>query len=186
MRKNFGSQTWLFPMPVLMIGTYDEKGEPDVMNAAWGGIYDTGKIGICLGEDHKTTANILLKKEYTVSFATAKSTVAADYVGLVSQNADGDKMKKSGLHPFKAEHVDAPLFEEFPVALECRFLRYEEESGYLTGEIVNVCAEESVLGEDGKIDMRKHDPILYDSATHAYHRVGEKAGQAFADGNKLK
>ena len=186
MRKQFGKQTWMLPMPVLIIGTYDEKGNADAMNAAWGGIHDTNQIGICLSAEHRTTKNIFVKKEFTVSMADAPHTVEADYVGLVSADQDPEKMKKSGLTPVKCETIDAPYFEEFPMTLECRMVSYDDASGYLVADIVNVTADERILGEDGKIDTAKLNPILVDTVNAAYYRFGEKAGNAFRDGLKLK
>ena len=118
MRKNFGKKTWLFPCPVLIIGTYDDNGVPDAMNAAWGGIYDTNQVMLCLSDDHKTAKNILLKKAFTVSFADAKHVVEADYVGIVSANDVPDKLQKAGLTVARSEFVDAPLLTDFPLAIE--------------------------------------------------------------------
>lgn len=185
MRKNFGAQTWMYPMPVLIVGTYDENGRPDAMNAAWGGIYEANQIMLCLSENHKTTKNIRAKGSFTVSFATADTAVPADYVGLVSGNNTPDKMEKSGLHAEKSATVDAPLFQEFPMALECKLVKFNED-GIVVGEIVNVCADERVLDENGKIDTDKVNPIVFDSVAHTYRKLGEKVGTAFSDGNQLK
>jgi len=185
MRKNFGAKAILYPMPVLIIGSYDENGVPDAMNAAWGGISEETQISICVSEDHKTTANILARKAFTVSIADAENTVAADYVGVVSGNQEPDKIAKAGWTAVKSGQVDAPLFEELPLALECRLVSYDAESCRLVGEIVNVCAEERIL-TDGKIDLTKFRPITYDPVNHDYLTLGEAVGKAFSDGLKLK
>ena len=185
MRKNFGAQTWMYPMPVLIVGTYDENGKPDAMNAAWGGIYETNQIMLCLSASHRTTKNIKEKGAFTVSFATAKTVVPSDYVGIVSAKNTPDKMEKSGLHAEKSTLVDAPLFQEYPMTLECKLVKFNED-GIVVGEIVNVSADESILDEDGKIAVEKLEPIAFDSVSHAYHKLGEKVGNAFSDGNQLK
>ena len=185
MRKNFGAKTWLYPMPVLIVGTYDTHGVPNAMNAAWGGIYDTNQVMLCLADDHKTTENIKNSGAFTVSFATAKTVVPCDYVGITSANDVPDKLERAGFHAIRAEHVNAPIIEELPMTVECKLIKFNED-GICIGEIVNVCADESILGVDGRIDPKKLDPIIYDSVTHAYWRFGEKVGTAFADGKKIK
>ena len=184
MRKNFGKQTWFYPLPVLIIGTYDENGKADAMNAAWGGIYDADKVVLCLSEGHKTTKNIKAQGAFTVSFADAAHVVAADYVGIVSANDTPDKMEKAGLHTTKSQFVNAPIIDEFPLTLECRLLKVTED-GNIIGEIVNVSAEESILAENGKVDPAKLDAIAFDPAQATYLRLGEKVGNAFSDGKSL-
>lgn len=185
MRKNFGVKSMLYPMPVLIVGTYGEDGTPNAMNAAWGGIYDTNQVMVCLADDHKTTENIKKTGAFTISFATAKTVVPCDYVGIVSANDAPDKFAKAGFSAAKSEYVNAPIINELPVAVECKLLKFNED-GICIGEIVNVSADESVLDESGKIDVKRFDPIIYDSMTHAYWNFGEKVGRAFSDGNKLK
>ena len=185
MRKNFGVKNWLYPMPVLIVGTYDENGVPNAMNAAWGGIYDTNLIMVCLADDHKTTANIIKKGAFTVSFATEKTVAPCDYVGIVSANDVPDKFEKAGFHAVRSEFVDAPIIEELPMTVECKLLKFNED-GICIGEIVNVSADEGVLDENGKVDAKKLEPIIYDSVTHAYWSFGEKVGKAFSDGKKIK
>jgi len=172
-------------MPVLIIGTYDENGTPNAMNAAWGGIYDTNMVMVCLADDHKTTENIKKAGAFTVSFATVKTVVPCDYVGIVSANDVPDKLLRAGLHAVKSEYVNAPIIEELPMAVECK-LRGFNEDGICIGQIVNVCADESILDENGRIDVKRLDPIIYDGVTHAYWSFGEKVGQAFSDGSKIK
>lgn len=186
MRKNFGPNPWLYPMPVLIIGSYDENNVPNAMNAAWGGISEDDEISICVSEGHKTTKNIIAKKAFTVSIPDAKNVVEADFVGIASGNNDPDKIAKTGWTAVKSEFVEAPVFEEIPMTLECKLKFYDEEACRLVGQIINVCADESILGEDGKIDLVKFKPITYDPVHHGYIALGEKVGNAFSDGKKLK
>ena len=186
MRKNFGAQPMCYPMPVYIIGTYGEDGTPNAMNAAWGGISEDTEISICISVGHKTTKNILERKAFTVSMATADYIAACDYVGIVSGNKVPDKFAKAGFHATKSEFVDAPLIDELPMALECRLISYTPETCRLVGEIVNVSADESVLGEDGLVNAAKLRPITYDPMNHNYLVLGEKVGQAFHDGKQLK
>ena len=172
-------------MPVLIVGTYDEKGPPNAMNAAWGGIYDTNQVMVCLADDHKTTENIRRTGAFTLSFATANTVASCDYVGIASANDIPDKFARAGFHAQKSEFVNAPIIEELPMTVECKLLKFNED-GICVGEIVNISADESILGENGKIDAKKLDPIIYDSVTHAYWSFGEKVGQAFSDGKKIK
>lgn len=174
----------LYPMPVLIIGSYDKDGTPDAMNAAWGGISEENEISICVSENHRTTKNIIASGAFTVSIADAENVVAADYVGIVSGNKEPEKIKKAGWTPVKSDYVNAPLFEELPMALECRLKSYDEETCRLVGEIVNVCAEERIL-TDGKIDLSKFSPITYDPVNHDYLTLGKAVGKAFSDGRKL-
>ena len=185
MRKNLKAKAYMYPLPVLIIGTYDENGVPDAMNAAWGGIYDTNLVMVCLADDHKTTENIKKTGAFTVSFATAKTVAPCDYVGIVSANDVPDKFERAGFHALKSEYVNAPIIEELPMTVECKLLKFNED-GICIGEIVNVSADESVLDENGKVDAKKLDPIIYDSVTHAYWNFGEKVGRAFSDGKKIK
>ncbi len=185
MRKNFGKKTWLFPCPVLIIATYNADGTADAMNAAWGGIYDTNQLMLCLSDDHATTKNILRTKAFTVSFADAAHVTEADYIGLVSGNSVPDKLDRAGLHTVRAEHVDAPVITEFPVAVECT-LNHVNEDGIIVGDIVNVTADESVLGDKGGLDIGKARFISYNSAAHDYRVLGDKVGNAFSDGKKIK
>ena len=186
MRKNFGSKPAIYPMPVLIVAAYDENGTPNAMTAAWGGIVDTNLIGICLSAGHKTTQNIFAKGAYTVSIATAKHMVETDYLGIVSGNTEPDKLAKAGLHTVKAAHVDAPVIEELPMTLECKMVSYDESTGYLTGEIVNISADESILNEQGNVDPAKLNPITYDPMNHTYLALGQKVGDAYQAGKKLK
>ena len=184
-RKNFGPKPILYPMPVLIIGSYDENGTPNAMNAAWGGISEEAEISICISEDHKTTENIRKTGAFTVSVPGAENVAAADYVGIVSGNKVTDKVARTGWTVVRSGCVNAPLFEQLPLALECRLKSYDGESCRLVGEIVNVCADERIL-TDGKIDLSKFRPITYEPVNHDYVALGEKAGKAYSEGKKIK
>ncbi len=185
MRKDFGVKTWAYPMPVFIVAAYDKDGVPCCMNAAWGGVYDTNQIMVCLADDHKTTKNILESRAFTVSIADAKHVTEADYVGIVSGNTVSDKMTKAGLSAVRSAFVNAPVIQEFPMTIECKLLKFNED-GICIGEIVNVSADESVIGGDGLIDPARLEAITYDPVHHTYIKLGETVGNAFSDGKRLK
>ena len=175
-----------YPMPVYIIGTYNADGTPNAMNAAWGGISEEKEISICVDSSHKTAENLMARKAFTVSMATAAQLAACDYVGIVSGNKEPDKFAKAGFHATKSDFVDAPLIDELPMALECKVLSYDPETCRLVGEIVNVYADDSVLDDSGKVDPAKLQPITYDPMNHRYLTLGQPVGQAFHDGKALK
>ncbi len=185
MKKDCGVHPWFYPLPVLIIGSYDENGVPDAMNAAWGGLYGSDKVVLCLSAGHKTTANIKARKAFTVSFANAANLTACDYVGLVSANEEPDKFAKAGFHAAKSAHVDAPLIDELPVALECRLIKVSED-GNLIGQIVNISVDESVLNAGGRVDAARLGAIAFDPCSNSYLKMGEVVGKAFSDGARLK
>jgi flavin reductase (DIM6/NTAB) family NADH-FMN oxidoreductase RutF len=185
MRRNFGAQSDIYPMPVFIVAAYDDDGNPNCMNAAWGGIYESKQIMVCLSHGHKTTKNIMATKAFTVNIADAKHVVEADYVGVASGNNEPDKMKKAGFTVSKSDFVNAPIINELPMAVECRLLKFNED-GICIGEIVNISIDEKVLGEDGVVDPEKLEAITFDPYHNAYLKLGEKVGNAFSDGKKLK
>lgn len=186
MRKNFGAKAILYPMPVLIIGTYDEKGTPNAMNAAWGGISEETEISICVDDSHKTADNVISSGAFTVSIADKNNVVAADYVGIVSGNNQEDKIAKCGWTAEKSDFVNAPLFKELPLTLECKVKSYDKDTCRLVGEIVNISADESILDDKGRISLDKFFPITYDPVGHTYRTLGEVVGKAFSDGKRLK
>ncbi len=183
MRKTIKTTEAIFPMPVLMIATYNEDGSVDVMNAAWGTMFDRTHVVLNLTESHKTVKNIKKRKAFTVSIADAKHVTEADYFGVVSANTVKDKFEKSGLTATKSKNVDAPIINEFPICLECEFVEINDVG--VVGTVVAVTADESVMTGD-KIDIQKVDAIAFDPYTHGYYRVTERVGEAFKDGLKLK
>lgn len=187
MKKDLGSIPAVFPMPVLMIGTYDEDGRVDVMNAAWGQICDYDKIILSLTETHKTTENLKLNKAFTVALADEAHMKEADYFGMVSANQDPNKFEKSGFHAVKSSHVNAPIIDEFPLTMECELFEIiDTESIYgIVGKIVNVSVDEKILDEKDKIDVRKMNALIFDQFQHGYYTLGKKAGQGFSIGREL-
>ena len=184
MKKNFGNKNWMFPMPVLMIGTYGEDGTPDVMNAAWGGITLEDEITICIDTSHKTWANIAARKAFTVAFGTADTVASCDYLGLVSGNKASDKVAKSGFTLVKSVFVDAPVINELPLVLECELVSMNEENCNVVGKIVNCAVEESAMTY-GKPDAAKMKPICFDPCQHVYRIMGDVVANAFSIGKGL-
>ena len=187
MRTKLNITEGIFPMPVLMIATYNEDGTVNVMNAAWGTMQERNVVALNLTESHKTVINIKKRGAFTVSIADAAHVVEADYFGVESGNKVADKFARSGLTASKAATVDAPVINEFPLCLECEFVEYQDnEYGCgVIGKVVNVTADESVM-VNGKVDMSLVNAIAFDPYTHGYYRVAERVGDAFKDGMKLK
>ncbi|MCR5200761.1 MAG: flavin reductase family protein [Saccharofermentans sp.] len=174
----------IMPEAVFIIGTYDENGVPNAMNAAWGTQTDFNEIVISLSK-HKTTDNLEKTGAFTVAFGTVDTVTICDYFGVESGNKV-NKIEKAGCHVRKSELVNAPIIEEFPLTLECRVKSWKPEEGILVGEIVAEQADDSIMTEDGHVDLDKMKPIIYDSAIHAYRSVGPVVARAFEEGFKIK
>ena len=185
MRKELKINPMVYPQPVLMIATYNENGSVDVMNAAWGGAADMDMLMVSLSPDHQTCDNFRRNKSVTISLPTAQYVAEADYFGMVSGKKEKDKFAKTGLHTHKAETVDAPVIEEFPLCFECEFDSVDDFGIYVF-KIKKVTADEKVLDEKGNLDLSKCDAILFDQGAGKYYRVGEFLAKAFSIGNKYK
>lgn len=185
MRTNLKPQSAFYPMPVVIIGTYDENKIPNAMNAAWGGISDTNELQLCVSHTHKTADNIIKNKCFTASCGTKDTVIACDYVGMVTGKKVIDKVEKAGLHALKAEKVNAPLFKELPFALECKVKSYDPKNGKLIAKIVNISVDNKVMNK-GKVSVKKLQPLVFDALNLQYLSVGEKVGNAFKDFKKIK
>ncbi len=187
MKKDLGVLPAVFPMPVLMIATYDENGVVDVMNAAWGSICAPDKIALFISEPHKTTKNIRKIKAFTVALADEKHTAEADYFGIATGNKTPDKFERTGFTAVKSKNVNAPIIDEFPLSLECELAEITETENLhaVVGKIVNVCADEEVIGDDGKVNPEKLNAILFDQFRSGYYNIGDKVGQAWSSGKKF-
>ena len=183
MRKDIKTTETIFPMPVLMIATYNEDGTVDVMNAAWGTMLERNQVILNLTETHKTVKNIKERKAFTVSIADSLHVKEADYFGVVSGNNTPNKFEKSGLTTTKSEKVDAPIINEFPICMECEFIEYGDCG--VIGKIINVSVDEKVMTE-GKVDIEKLNAIAFDPYTHGYYKVTGRVGEAFKDGFEIK
>lgn len=177
----------MLPQPVLIIGTYNADGTPNAMNAAWGGQWDQHEIMISMGA-HATTANLDRCGDFTLAFATEPTLVAADYVGLVSARNHPEKMESTGWKATLAPHVNAPLFDCFPMTMECRIKEklYPSETGYyIVAEIIAIHCLEEYLAADGQPDVERMGLITYDPVHHGYLTLGTRAGAAFSAGKAL-
>lgn len=183
MRKNIKTTEGIFPMPVLMVATYNEDGSVNVMNAAWGTMLERDQVILNLTETHKTVKNIKERKAFTVSIADSKHIVEADYFGIVSGNNTPNKFENSKLTATKSENIDAPIINEFPICLEWKFIEYGE-CGVIE-RVINTTADENVMDGDN-VDISKVSAIAFDPYTHGYYKVTERVGNAFKDGLQLK
>ena len=178
-----GKKAVMTPECVLIIGTYDENGVPNAMNAAWGMQSDMGEITVMLSR-HKTTENFEKTGAFTVAFATADTVKESDYFGVVSGKGI-NKIERVGFHYHRSVHVNAPVIEEYPLTMECTVRSWNPETGYLVGTVIAEQADESIL-TDGVVDLSKMKPIIYDPSVNAYRIIGEVVGRAFSDGLSLK
>ena len=187
MKKQIKTTEAIFPMPVLLISTFNEDGTVDVMNAAWGTMQERGMVALNLTETHKTVENIKARKGFVVHLADAKHVAEADWFGVVSGRKDPDKFAKSGLTYVKSDLVDAPIINELPVAIECEFVEYQNGNTGIgvIGKVLRTSVEEANL-KDGQVDIDSLEAIAFDPYTHGYYKVGGRVGDAFKDGLKLK
>ena len=187
MKKQIKTTEAIFPMPVLLISTFNPDGTVNVMNAAWGTMLDRDVIALNLTETHRTVQNIKARKGFVVHIADAKHVVEADYFGVVSGNKEKDKFEKSGMTFTKSDLVDAPVINELPVALECSFVEYQNDPTGIgvIGKVLRTSVEEAVM-KDGKVDVEAMQAIAFDPYTHGYYKVSCRVGEAFKDGLKLK
>lgn len=188
MKKSVGAKPLIYPQPVLLVATYDQEGQPDIMNVAYGGIVNSNRLQINIGIRHKTSDNIKSQGEFTVGLGTKEILEAADYVGIVSGKDDPDKVKKSGLTLAKSEVVHAPIIKESPIILECKVeeINQYDQTLRIVAEILDVKVEENILKDDQTVDTGKLEIITYDASAHDYLLLGKKVGKAFCDGNHIK
>ena len=181
--KSFGVQPYLFPMPVLMIATYSENDQVNMMNMAWGGICGENKVALNISAGHKTAQNLKARGAFTISVADVAHMEAADYLGTASGNQVPDKFARTGLTAVKSSLVDAPVVTDFPVTLECKVASMTEQDGdlHVVGEIVNALAREDVLTND-KVDPAKVNALIFDQFQAGYYSIGQKVGQAWEAG----
>ena len=187
MKKDLGVKPYLFPMPVLMIATYGENDKVDVMNMAWGGIFDNNKVALNITESHKTSKNIKERGAFTISVADIDHLEESDFFGTASGNTMEDKFERTGMTAVKSSRVDAPIIEEYPITLECKVIKIQnDELGFrVIGEIVNVIADEKVLDEKGNVDPSKLNAFVFDQFQNGYYKIGEKVGDAWKSGQKF-
>jgi flavin reductase (DIM6/NTAB) family NADH-FMN oxidoreductase RutF len=188
MKRSFGAKTLLYPTPVVIVGTYDKSGKPNAMTAAWAGICCSSPpcVGISLRKERYTYGNIMERKAFTVSVPSEEYVKEADYFGIYS-GKETDKFQATGLTPVKGSLVDAPYVNEFPLVLECRLLQTIEIGLHtqFIGEIMDVKAEEDVIGEGGVPDIEKVKPFLFSPEARIYHGVGKFLGKAFSIGREI-
>ncbi|MFA5388162.1 MAG: flavin reductase family protein [Candidatus Omnitrophota bacterium] len=188
MKKSLGAKALVFPTPVWIIGSYDKSGKANAAAVAWGGVCCSRPpcVGISLRKATYSYGNIMDKKAFTVNVPSEKYVKEADYFGLVSGKNE-DKFARTKLTPVKSELVDAPYIKEFPLILECRVINTVEIGLHtqFIGEILDIKAEEDILGKDGLPDIEKVKPFLYDPEVYTYHGVGKRLGSAFSIGKQL-
>ena len=184
MKKEFKITPGIFPMPVIMIATYNEDGSVDVMNAAWGMASSMKELILNLDEDHKTVKNIKRTKACTISMATKDLMTESDYLGIVSGNNTKDKFEKTKLTATKSQIVDAPIIEEYPICMECKLIEIGEEGTKV--EILSTRIDEKFITAENKIRFEEMNILTYDPYTHGYYVVAERVGEAFKEGQKLK
>jgi len=189
MKLSLPPQPILLPSPVLVVGTYGSNANPNIMNAAWGGIVCSKPpcVSISLREATLSYHNIKYSKAFTVNFPSQKYVRETDYAGIASGH-EHNKFLKAGLTPEKSELVNAPYVKEFPFALECKLIR-EVNLGLHTmfvGEIVGIVADDDVLDNHKLPNIEKVKPIVWGSfGSMSYYAIGDKIGDSFSVGREL-
>ena len=186
MMKDLGAKAFSYgyASPVLMAATYNDDGTVNVMNLHECARTNAGHLACCIGKGKKTHANIEKRRAFTLTLANRELMSAIDYLGTVSGFQVPDKFERTGLKAVKSQHVDAPIIIGSPVVIECELIEFVETAEFTTvlGRVVNLAADESVLGENGKIDTGKIGMIFYESFSNSYYTLGKKVGKAWGEG----
>ena len=187
MKVEIKTKEAIFPMPVLIISTFNEDGTVNAMNAAWGMPQNYGYLALNLAEEHKTVENIKRTKSLVVHIADIDHIKEADYFGIVSGNNVRNKFQKSGLTYTKSDLVDAPIINEFKLAMECEFVEFQSDNTGVgvIAKVLRTTVDESCI-KDGKVDVSSLGAIAFDPFTYGYYKVTERVGTAFKDGKNLK
>lgn len=187
MKIDIGVVPAVYPMPVLMVASYDENKKPNVMNVAWGQICGMDKIILFIGKGKKTWLNIEESKAFTVSIADEAHIVAADYFGIASGNQVEDKFERTGYHAVESDKVNAPIIEEFPLAIECELLEILDTENVhgIVGKIVGVKVEEAVLDEKNHVVAEKLNALTFNQFESTYEATGDKLARAWKVGMEL-
>ncbi len=189
MKKSIGAKPLAFPTPVWIVGSYDKEDKPNIMTIAWGGICCSKPpcVNISLRKATYSYDNILEKKAFTINIPTEKYVKEVDYLGIAT-GRNTDKFADAGLTPVKSELVDAPYVKEFPLVLECKMIHNIEIGLHIlfVGEIMDIKADESVLGEKGIPDIERVLPILFAPEKRTYHGIGNSIGKAFSIGKEIQ
>jgi flavin reductase (DIM6/NTAB) family NADH-FMN oxidoreductase RutF len=187
MKKSIGPRTILQPNPVLIIGSYDPNGQPNIMTAAWGGICCSKPpcAAVSLREATYTHGNIQHNKAFTINIPSTAFVKEADYAGIYSGKQE-NKFESLSLTPVKSDVVNAPYVKEFAVVLECEVLKVVEIGLHtqFIGEIKDIKADESILAENGLPDITKVQPFIYNSAGSDYYALGDFLGKAYTVGRR--
>ena len=176
-----------YPMPVLMVATYNDDGTVNVMNLHEATRTVEGDMVLCIGEGKKTHENIEKRRAFTVALVNRELMPAVDFFGTVSGYRVPDKFEKTGLKAVKSEHIDASIIEGSPLVIECELKEFVR-TGYIStvlGSIVDVAVDESVLNDEGRIDAMKTCMIMYDSFSNSYYSLGDIVGKAWGEGKKF-
>jgi flavin reductase (DIM6/NTAB) family NADH-FMN oxidoreductase RutF len=188
MKKSLGARTLIYPLPVLVIGTYDKKGKPDVMTASWGGIASSQPPCVAVSVRQQTFSyqNLMDRKAFTISIPSQQHVKEADYIGSIS-GRNTDKLASAKLTAVKSKLVDAPYIKEFPLILECRVIHITNLGMHtqFIGEVVDSKADDRVLGDDGSVDVKKLRPLVYTPDTQQYFGIGEFVDNVFSAGKSI-
>ncbi len=188
MIKSLGAKTLIYPAPVLVVGTYDKDGKPNVMTASWGGICCSQPpcVAVSLRKATYSHANILEHEAFTVSVPSEKHVKQVDYFGLVTGRSV-DKLAAAKLTPVKSKLVDAPYVKEFPLVMECKLVHVAELGLHtqFVGEVIDAKADESIIGNGGAVDIKKLKPLVFTPDTQDYFNIGKYMGKVFSAGKDI-
>ena len=185
-KVQLGPSTMAYPMPAFLIGA-DVDGKPNFMVAAWSGIANSEPpmITVAFQPHRHTLKGVKQNRAFSVNVPPVSLMKETDFCGIFSGKSE-DKSNVFEVFYGKTEH--APLISECPVNLECTVVMTIQLGSHdlIVGEIKEVHVSDDCLGEDGKPDPAKIDPLIFTVPDRSYRRMGEVVGKAFKAGTELK
>jgi flavin reductase (DIM6/NTAB) family NADH-FMN oxidoreductase RutF len=184
-KMNIGTQTFLYPMPVVLVGTLVND-KVNFMTVGWVSRlnYQPPLIAIAINKAHHTPRGIQETGAFSINIPSTDMVEITDYCGLVS----GKTTDKSGLFEvFYGELSVAPMIARCPLTMECKLVQTVDLSSnhLFLGEIVASYSEDRFL-TDGKPDVKKMDPLVLTMPDNGYWAVGEYVAKAWSIGKERK
>lgn len=190
MKKQIGKKQLIYPLPAVLVATFNEDHSPNAMTAAWCSTCcnEPPSVGVAIHKKRLTYENIQRSGAFSINIPAASQATEVDFIGIVSGKRQHNKLEVARLSTSSATHVDAPLIDSCPICIECKLTKSLPIGSHtwFVGEVMETHVDERAVGDDGALDVDVIDPLVYCTTVKQYRRLGDVVARAFDEGKKLK